>query len=152
MKTIVQYFQRWNFYLGENKNHKTGLLLLYQHFSPLFPVFGKREIPIFKQIMFQHSINIKPASLWYLIEPYRFVFGLLLAAATRLVTDRMVTNSSAEEGCIPTCRAIINYFISNIATNNSTKSPKIVESDMDLSSVKRNDLKPKIYHKLGSFH
>lgn len=35
------------------------------------------------------------------VHAYRLVFGL--PAAIRLLTDRMVTNSSAAEGCIPTC-------------------------------------------------
>ena len=34
---------------------------------------------------------------------YGFVVFGLPPAVTRLVTERMVTNSSAAEGCIPTC-------------------------------------------------
>lgn len=43
---------------------------------------------------------------------YRFVFGLRWPA-TRLVKDRMVTNSSAADGCIPTYRGKHHYIMQN---------------------------------------
>nr|GME11858.1 bile acid:sodium symporter [Ipomoea batatas] len=49
----------------------------------------------------------------YTYSPHRFVFGLL-AGGTTLVTDRIVTNSSAAEGCMPTlesnCAFVAPHF------------------------------------------
>jgi hypothetical protein len=54
---------------------------------------------------------------------YRLVFFGLLAPAIRLDADRIVTNSSAAEGCIPTCRKKIKTFFEIVKRRKKTKGP-----------------------------